>query len=110
MPYLKGDVEESPRHEIFYFDAGGNLNALRYDNWKIHFSIMEGAINTAYRKTPSWPILINLRADPYEVSFESSMYIPLDGRQYVDFCSSAGVCWPIFRNIYKSFLQLQVVH
>lgn len=75
LPYLKGEVEENPRKEIFYFDAGGNLNALRYEDWKLHFTIMEGAINTAYRKTPSWPILINLRADPYEVSWESSMYI-----------------------------------
>ena len=75
LPYLKGDVAESPRNEIFYFDAGGNLNALRYKNWKIHFSIMEGNISTAYRKTPSWPIVINLRADPFEVSYESSMYI-----------------------------------
>ena len=33
------------RNEIFYFDAGGNLNALRYQDWKIHFTIMEGAIN-----------------------------------------------------------------
>jgi arylsulfatase len=65
---------ESPRKEIFYFDAGGNLNALRYQDWKIHFSIMEGAINEGYRKTPSWPIVINLRADPFEVSWKSSMY------------------------------------
>ncbi|MDT0553447.1 arylsulfatase [Urechidicola vernalis] len=75
MPYLKGDVAESPRNEIFYFDAGGNLNALRYKDWKLHFTIMEGAINEAYRKTPSWPILINLRADPFEVSMESALYI-----------------------------------
>ena len=75
MPYLKGDVAESPRNEIFYFDAGGNLNALRYKDWKLHFTIMEGNISEAYRKTPSWPILINLRADPFEVSMESSMYI-----------------------------------
>ncbi|MGI9546599.1 MAG: arylsulfatase [Flavobacteriaceae bacterium] len=65
---------ESPRNEIFYFDAGGNLNALRYKNWKIHFTIMEGSINEAYRKTPSWPIVINLRADPFEVSFKSALY------------------------------------
>jgi len=65
---------ESPRNEIYYFDAGGNLNALRYKNWKIHFTIMEGSINEAYRKTPSWPIVINLRADPFEVSYKSSMY------------------------------------
>jgi arylsulfatase len=36
---------------------------------------MEGAINEAYRKTPSWPILFNLRADPFEVSHESALYI-----------------------------------
>ncbi|MBN7813226.1 arylsulfatase [Algoriphagus sp. H41] len=74
MPFLKGDVKESPRKEIFYFDAGGNLNAIRYEMWKLHFAIMDGAINTAYRKSPSWPLAINLRADPYEVSWESGMY------------------------------------
>jgi arylsulfatase len=35
---------------------------------------MEGAINEAYRKTPAWPIVINLRADPYEVSWKSALY------------------------------------
>ncbi|PLX06696.1 MAG: arylsulfatase [Marinilabiliales bacterium] len=80
LPYWKGDVEESPRREIFYFDAGGHLNAIRYNNWKIHFTIMEGPINEAYRKTPSWPVVINLRADPYEVSWKSAMYL----RWYAD--------------------------
>jgi len=63
------------RNEIFYFDAGGNLNAVRYKDWKIHFTIMEGAINEAYRKTPSWPLIINLRMDPFEVSPDAAMYI-----------------------------------
>jgi len=71
---------ESPRKEIFYFDAAGNLNALRYNNWKIHFALMEGSINEGYRKTPSWPIVINLRADPFEESYKSSMYV----RWYAD--------------------------
>jgi arylsulfatase len=63
------------RDEIFYFDAGGNLNAIRFQDWKIHFTIMEGAINEAYRKTPSWPLVINLREDPFEVSPEAARYI-----------------------------------
>lgn len=63
------------RNEIFYFDAGGNLNALRYKDWKVHFTIMEGAINEAYRKTPSWPLIVNLRMDPFEVSPDSALYI-----------------------------------
>lgn len=74
MPFFAGETQEAPRKGIFYFDAGGNLNALRYENWKIHFSIMEGPINEAYRKTPSWPLVINLRADPFEVSWKSGMY------------------------------------
>ena len=58
LPFWKGEVKADPRKEIFYFDQGGNLNAIRYDNWKLNFTIMEGSINTAYRKTPAWPILI----------------------------------------------------
>jgi arylsulfatase len=76
MPFFKGETDVSPRREIFYFDQGGNLNAIRYDNWKLHFTLLEGAINTAYRKQPAWPILINLRADPFEQMWkDSAMYI-----------------------------------
>jgi len=74
LPLWRGQVEENPRKEIFYFDAGANLNAIRYNNWKLHFTIMEGSINEAYRKAPSWPLCINLRADPYEVSWKSALY------------------------------------
>ena len=66
----------SSRHEIFYFDAGGNLNAIRYDDWKLSFTIMEGDITEAYRKTPSWPVVTNLRMSPFERPyFESKMYV-----------------------------------
>lgn len=75
LPFFKGEVDASPRKEIFYFDAGANLNAIRYENWKLHFTIMEGDITQAYRKSPSWPYIINLRADPYEVSPDSRMYV-----------------------------------
>jgi arylsulfatase len=63
------------RNEILYFDAGGNLNALRYKDWKVHFTIMEGAINEAYRKSPSWPLIVNLRMDPFEVGPDAALYI-----------------------------------
>ena len=72
---LLAGKSKGKRKEIFYFDAGGNLNAIRYQDWKIHFTIMEGAINEAYRKTPSWPLIVNLRMDPYEVGPDSSMYV-----------------------------------
>ena len=34
MPFWKGEVDTDPRREIFYFDQAGNLNAIRYENWK----------------------------------------------------------------------------
>ena len=74
LPFWKKEVKEPPRNEIFYFDQGGHLNAVRYRNWKLHFTYMEGPINEAFRKTPAWPLVINLRADPFEVSWKSSMY------------------------------------
>ena len=67
---------EGQRNEIFYFDAGGNLNAVRYKDWKLHFTIIEGDLTEAYRKTPSWPIVFNLRTSPFERPyFESRMYL-----------------------------------
>ncbi len=72
MPFFQGQVEESPRESIFYFDQAGGLNAVRVGDWKLHFTILEGAINEAVRVKPAWPVLINLRADPYEVMWEES--------------------------------------
>ena len=81
LPFFQGKEDKSPRHEIFYFDQGGNLNAVRYDDWKVNFAITEGAINTAYRKTPAWPIIVNFRADPFESApHDSGMYV----RWYAD--------------------------
>ena len=37
LPYLTGQEEKSPRHEIFYFTDDGDLAALRYDDWKAVF-------------------------------------------------------------------------
>jgi len=66
LPYLKGEVKESPRKEIFYFGQGGELNAIRRDNWKVHFATFRGNIATGVREVPNWPAIVNLRADPYE--------------------------------------------
>jgi len=41
------------------------LNAIRWNDWKVHFAITEGNIATAVRQVPGWPVIINLRADPF---------------------------------------------
>jgi arylsulfatase A-like enzyme len=67
MPYFKGEASQSPRDVIYYFDQGGNLNALRWNDWKLSFAIAsEGNIATATREVPAWALIANLRMDPYE--------------------------------------------
>ncbi len=75
-PFFKGKAKKAPREEIFYFSQGGDLDAVRWNDWKVSFNVIEGNIATGIRTTPSWPIITNLKADPFEVMHEhSTMYI-----------------------------------
>lgn len=70
MPYLTGDVQESPRTEFFYFSDDGDLVALRYDNWKLVFMEQRVAGTLQVWFEPFIPLrapkLFNLRTDPFE--------------------------------------------
>jgi arylsulfatase len=66
LPYFKGEAKKGPREEFFYFGQGGELNAIRVNDWKVHFATIHGDIASGVREVSSWPKLINLRADPYE--------------------------------------------
>lgn len=67
MPFLKGETKEPPRDGIYYFDQAGNLNAVRWKDWKASFAVnSEGNIATATREVTSWAGITNLRMDPYE--------------------------------------------
>jgi arylsulfatase A-like enzyme len=81
MPYFKGEVAKAPREQIFYFGQGGELNAIRWNNWKVHFATFQGNIATGVREVPNWPLIINLKADPYETMWEES---PMYLRWYAD--------------------------
>ncbi len=75
VPFLKGQAEKSPRREIFYFDDNANLNAIRVDDWKIHFKILEGSVKSGFLKQTFFPMVVNLRQDPFErYYFESNMW------------------------------------
>ena len=81
LPYFKGEVKKGPREEIFYFGQGGELNAVRWKDWKVHFAVQTGNIATGVRSIPGWPAIVHLRADPYERAvLDSQMYM----RWYAD--------------------------
>jgi hypothetical protein len=76
LPYLKGETKKGPREEILYFGQGGEFNAIRWKDRKANFAGVDGNIMTGTRKITTWPLLVNLRATPYEkMPFESAMYM-----------------------------------
>jgi arylsulfatase len=70
LPYLTGQEEEGPRHEIFYFSDDGDLTALRYNDWKAVFMEQRATGTLELWANPFTPLrvplLFNLRRDPYE--------------------------------------------
>jgi arylsulfatase len=67
LPFFKGESKDLPRDAIYYFDQGGNLNAIRWNDWKLSFAqASKGNIATSTREVPAWALIANLRMDPYE--------------------------------------------
>jgi arylsulfatase len=70
LPYLTGEVVESPRQHFFYVSDDGDLTALRFNNWKLVF-LEQRATGTLQVWAEPYTVLrvpkiFNLRTDPYE--------------------------------------------
>jgi arylsulfatase len=80
LPFLKGDVKESPRHEFIYWTDGGSVAALRYNDWKISF-LRQNSVGIKVWETPfeelRWPMVTNLRMDPFERASDESTGHPI---------------------------------
>ena len=75
MPYFKGEAEW-PRKEFLYWTDGGDLAALRYDQWKVHFLVQRahGFDVWAEPFVPlRLPLLVSLRSDPFERAHHDSV-------------------------------------
>ncbi len=70
MPYFQGKEKTAPRDAIMYFDQGGNLNAIRWYDWKLSFAAINGNIAFGTRSVTNWAMITNLRMDPYERGLE----------------------------------------
>ena len=70
LPYITGEVDESPRQHFFYVSDDGDLTALRYDNWKIVFMEQRATGTLQIWAEPFTelrvPKIFNLRTDPFE--------------------------------------------
>ena len=75
LPYLTGEVKESPREFFFYISDDGDILAIRMKDWKV--VLMEQRAKTL----ACWfepfvhlraPKMFNLRRDPFERADENS--------------------------------------
>jgi arylsulfatase A-like enzyme len=72
LPYLSGEVDESPRHEFFYYGEL-ELYAIRYNNWKVHFQTKDDWFG-GQAVRPTVPKPVNLRVDPFEQHMDAPSY------------------------------------
>jgi arylsulfatase A-like enzyme len=76
LPYLTGQVSESPRNFFVYISDDGDIMGIRYDNWK--FVFMEQRLQGTMQLWAEpftrlrLPKVFNLRTDPYEFADTTS--------------------------------------
>ena len=78
LPYLTGEVKESPRTNFFYVSDDGGIMALRSGDWKFIFQ-EQRALSTEVWAEPlvklRSPRMYNLRRDPFErAGFNSNVF------------------------------------
>ncbi|WP_067051494.1 arylsulfatase [Methanofollis ethanolicus] len=75
LPYLTGDVAESPRETFFYISDDGDILGIRHKDWKVVL-MEQRAKQLATWMEPFVPLRIpkmfNLRRDPFERADENS--------------------------------------
>jgi arylsulfatase len=75
LPFWKGEAKTNPRKGFFYWSDDGDLMALRYENWKLHF-MEQRAHGMSVWQEPFVPLrfpkLFNLRSDPFERADEDA--------------------------------------
>ena len=69
LPYLKGEIDNSPRREFIYVNDDGQIVAMRVDDWKAVFLENRGEAFGVWREPFTElrvPLLFHLRRDPFE--------------------------------------------
>ena len=78
LPYLTGQVKESPRDHFFYVSDDGGVMAIRHGDYKIAFQLQEANSTNVWAEPfvkLRLPHIYNLRRDPFErADFNSNVY------------------------------------
>ncbi len=78
LPYLTGQVKESPRESFFYVSDDGGVMALRHGDWKLVFEEQRASSTQVWAEPMvklRVPHMFSLRRDPFErADFNSNTY------------------------------------
>ena len=78
IPYLTGEVKESPRNAIMYFSDDGEVMAVRVGDYKFHLAEQRANYDETWAEPfvkLRLPNILNLRRDPFErADFNSNTY------------------------------------
>jgi arylsulfatase A-like enzyme len=69
LPYLTGQVKESPRNDFFYMSDDGEVMALRHGDWKFVLGEQRAHQMQVWAEPLQKlrvPMMFNLRRDPFE--------------------------------------------
>jgi arylsulfatase len=79
IPYLSGEVKESPRNAIMYFSDDGDVMAVRVGDYKFHLAIQRANTMRLWAEPFEklrLPYIMNLRRDPLErAEYNSNTYM-----------------------------------
>jgi arylsulfatase len=78
LPYLTGEVKESPRQSLAYFSDDGGLMAVRVGDWKLQFALQRAFQMNVWAEPfvkLRLPHIFSLRRDPFErADYNSNTY------------------------------------
>jgi arylsulfatase len=78
IPYLTGEVKESPRTNLFYFSDDGEVMAVRIGDWKLNLAVQRAFQMNVWAEPLvklRVPHITNLRRDPFErADYNSNTY------------------------------------
>jgi arylsulfatase A-like enzyme len=79
LPWLTGEVKESPRDYFFYVSDDGGVMAVRTGDWKLVFEVQDATQLRVWQQPFTklrLPYIFNLRRDPFErAEFNSNTYL-----------------------------------
>ena len=79
IPYLTGEVAESPRNAIVYFSDDGEVIAVRVGDWKFNLAVQRADTMRQWAEPfvkLRLPYIVSLRRDPFErAEFNSNTYM-----------------------------------